>query len=105
MSTGDFPFWNVCPRPRPHPHPHPHPPAVVGAAAQHRPDLYSFSPFFFIVPSLYEHIGRGGCRILQGGSNLLGLHAKGGGGPALAPMLKSLHRGSSRHLKWISRVL
>ena len=38
---------------------------------------------------------RGGCRIFERrGSNLLGLHArKRGGGPALGPMLKSLHRG------------
>ena len=28
-----------------------------------------------------------------GGSNVLGLHAKGGGGPAMDPILKSLHRG------------
>ena len=36
---------------------------------------------------------RGGYRIFEGGggSNLLGLHAKGG--PALVPMLKSLHPG------------
>ena len=41
----------------------------------------------------YE-LGLGGPGFLEGGGvpNLLGLHAKGGG-PAMVPMLKSLHRG------------
>ena len=40
----------------------------------------------------------GGCRTFErDGSNLLGLHAKGGGGggPALGSMLKRLHRGQN----------
>ena len=50
---------------------------------------------------------KGGCRIFErDGSNLYGLHATGGprnrgggggsGGPALGPILKSLHRGPKR---------
>ena len=46
-----------------------------------------------VLPSK-DKVGRGGAGFWKGGSNLLGLHAKAGpGGPALGPVLKSLHHG------------